>query len=388
MDKIMQVYLCGQNDDSSHEEIFLKLPATPWELVDALDRLNQPSEKDLYMQVEAYYDFDCIAAYIPEKTSLSQLNELSLELGRMRDQDRIAFYGLLRSDAFGKSPGLDFDRLMDIACARDCCHIAEDVDTDEKLGHFLCENGFFPEMDKLSDEIYGRLDFAGIGRQMRMDEHGAYAYGCYVAADGDIPHIERSYEITAPEYTVMLELWKDGDNAKSLLLSMPTTSSEMDFALQELEIKERSEVSYTCVDCRVPQLMDAITETGNIAIANHTARMLDTLNQHQLSKYKAMLEVIQPPDLTTATLLIDTVEQYVIDEKLRSPMDVAKEQLKCIVGQKEAALLEKHLNLYSYGEALIEQDHGVLTMYGYFLRRDGEPILTPQQPKAEMEMKF
>ena len=48
MAKIMRIYLCGQDWTESREEMYVDLPATPWELVDALEKLNLVSEGDLY----------------------------------------------------------------------------------------------------------------------------------------------------------------------------------------------------------------------------------------------------------------------------------------------------------------------------------------------------
>lgn len=55
MGKIMRVYLCGQEWAESREELMIDLPATPWELVDALEKLNLTSEKDIYTHVEECY---------------------------------------------------------------------------------------------------------------------------------------------------------------------------------------------------------------------------------------------------------------------------------------------------------------------------------------------
>ena len=88
----MRVYLCGQDWTDSHEEMWMDLPATPWELVDAMERLGLSSEADLYVQAEEYYDFDYIQSFIPDSTTLSQLNELCgiLRQGKQRLQEHDA----------------------------------------------------------------------------------------------------------------------------------------------------------------------------------------------------------------------------------------------------------------------------------------------------------
>ena len=125
MGKVMRVYLCGQDWTNSHEEMYLDLPAAPWELVDTMEKLNLTEEADLYVQAEEYYDFDYIQGFIPECTSLSQLNEHCATLNSMDEMDRIGFCGLLQSSAFFDRFSLGIDKLMDIAQAKGCYHIAD-----------------------------------------------------------------------------------------------------------------------------------------------------------------------------------------------------------------------------------------------------------------------
>jgi hypothetical protein len=70
------------------------------------------------------------------------------------------------------------------------------------------------------------------------------------------------------------------------------------------------------------------------------------------------------------------VEDYILTPSLRTPEDVARDDLRGIVNEIDAELLTKHLNLYAYGRALMEQQNTLFTDYGLIGRRDGQPILT------------
>ena len=54
------------------------------------------------------------------------------------------------------------------------------------------------------------------------------------------------------------------------------------------------------------------------------------------------------------------------------------------MGRENADLLCRYLNLYGYGEALIQQYGGELTDYGLLTRADGQPVqnLRPAHPGA------
>lgn len=53
--KVISVYM-GNPDNSNHAE--LELPATPWELLDALDKLRLEDGQQLYWQVEDMGDMN------------------------------------------------------------------------------------------------------------------------------------------------------------------------------------------------------------------------------------------------------------------------------------------------------------------------------------------
>lgn len=386
MGKIMRVYLCGQEWTESREELSLDLPATPWELMDALDKLNLSAEREVYTQVEEYYDFGYIQGLIPESTSLSRLNELCAVLDSMDEHERIGFRGVLQSSLFYDQANIDFDRLMDIALARDCYHIA-DVGDDEQLGRFLCLNGFVDGTEGLPEKIYELLDFARIGKQFRMDEHGVFAGGCYISPDGDIPHTTICYGISPPEYTVMLEVVNKEDMTKRFTLALPTDTSDMAHALKQVGAESWSEVVCLCTDCQVPKLMEAITQSNNIVTANRLAEMLEHLPAEDISKFKAILEVINCEDLTTASLIAQDLDSYMLSESIRNPEELGKWQLTYMLSDEDRDLILKHLNLYAYGKEVLEQDTALISSYGLIERTDKQTILTQaQQTCPQMEM--
>ena len=387
MGKVMRVYLCGQDWTSSHEEMYLDLPAAPWELVDAMEKLNLTEEADLYVQAEEYYDFDYIQGFIPESTSLSQLNELCGALDSMDEMDRIGFQGLLQSSAFYDRFNLGFEKLMDIAQAKDCYHIAEGVGNDAELGRYLCLNGFIDGTLELPEKVYELLNFEKIGKDFRMAEHGAFADGCYIAPDGEIPHREMHYEICPPEYVVMLDVFNREDSTKHWLLAAPAVPEEMDSALRHIGAESWDEAVCICTDCQIPQLMETVTQTGNIAAINRFAGILEGVPAEDITKLKAVLEVMHCDDLITASLIAGELDNYMLSENIRGAEDYGRWQLDYMLSSADRDLILKHINLYAYGKELLEQDAAVISTYGLIERKDNQPILSQaQQEPSQMTM--
>ena len=85
MDKnIFGVYLAkeGVPDNEAHAE--LDLPASPWALWDAMDKVRLQEGETLYLEIDKYYRFDALAPHLAGlDISLNELNDLAGELARL-----------------------------------------------------------------------------------------------------------------------------------------------------------------------------------------------------------------------------------------------------------------------------------------------------------------
>ena len=273
------------------------------------------------------------------------------------------------------------------ALARDCYHIAANAGNDKQLGHFLCTTGFITGTEELPEALYELLDLERIGKQFRTDERGVFVDGYFVSPYGDIPHAEVCYGIYPPEYTVMLDVANRADMTKRFPLALPASSSDMEHALKKVGAETWSDVVCTCTDCRVPQLTAAITQVDNIATANRFAEILDNLPVENISKLKAVLEVTNCEDLTTASLIAQDLDSYMLSEDIRNPEELGRWQLRYMLADEDKDLILKHLNLYAYGKDVLEQDTALMSSYGLIERTDGQPIIAQtEQAFPQMDM--
>ena len=79
--------------------------------------------------------------------------------------------------------------------------------------------------------------------------------------------------------------------------------------------------------------------------------------------------------------LTEQLDAYNLNWAAASPEDVARGELRRSMGEENADLLCWYLNLYGYGEALIQQYGGELTDYGLLTRADGQPVQKPLPPQ-------
>lgn len=219
-DEIFSVYLTPA-DYSKLAYAKLDLPASPWKLLDALDKVRLPEGDSLYLEITDYRDFEVLrSSLVCSATNLLELNDLAERLSRLNEVQRIAFEGLVRVD-FQKQESITLKRLRDLTESVDCCHVVESVVSDGQLGRFYAENGFVPEVEGMSDAAFELLDFEKVGKMARMGECGVYVpsgisgLGGYVVQHSDLksaPEITLNQPVE-PAYTIHLRLTAHHDMA-------------------------------------------------------------------------------------------------------------------------------------------------------------------------------
>ena len=397
MNKIFGVELSG----GSGRYCELDLPATDYELLDALDKLRLANGEPMRLEVCNYYDFAYLAPFLSDESNLYELNALSRKLADLKPAQQTAFAGLLKMEIEKRNGDILVPKLINLAYSAECCHVVAEALNDSQLGRFYADNGFIPITENVPDSVYELLDFEALGRKARNEERGVFVdrdtYGCsgYVTRHTDLVEAYEDMDLTPkkPPYTVLLELTKGWfhdpsyDSEKTVQLWFPSSPAEMDHALNELGAATWAEVSFQCVDCRVPALMDAVSGANNVAEVDRFSQWLDNIPQEKLAGYKALLAATQCRDLQNAMMLMDALDSYIFTPSFSSPVDVARGELKVTMAESDAEILLPHVNLYTYGEALLQSQHAILTEYGVIERQDGQPILTQQSQEMGMRMK-
>ena len=187
--KIFEVYLAKEDVPNNEAYAKLDLPASLWELWDALDKVRLQTDDILYMEIEYYFAFEYLSPHLDGlDIGLNELNDLAALLSALEEVQEAAFEGLFsmevqrKVNANGGVITLQDLRDLAVSAKTDCYHVVEAAD-DAQLGRFYAENDFVPELEGISDAVFEMLDFAGIGRMMRCSENGVFC-GQSVCAAG------------------------------------------------------------------------------------------------------------------------------------------------------------------------------------------------------------
>ena len=398
--KIFEVYLAKEGIPNNEAYAKLDLPASPWELWDALDKVRLQTDDILYMEIEGYDAFEYLSPHLDGlDISINELNDLASLLSALDEVQEAAFEGLFsmevqrKVNANGGVITLQDLRDLAVSAKTDCYHVVEAAD-DAQLGRFYAENDFVPELEGISDAVFEMLDFAGIGRMMRCGENGVFVDSLYVLRDGELttaPPVQK----TLPEkpgylFRLTLGLHPDIGDARTVTLNLPAAEAELLDAQEQLGVEGWEGVTVIDYDGIIPyaaNFTDLPMELDEFNVLAAAVRDMPS-PEKQLPKLKALLKKFEVQDIATAISLTECLDDYVLTPEISSPQETAIDHLRFMTDDHSAELLLSHVNLYAYGCDLIKEDNATLSPYGLLHRADYQPMLSPVQETQKMEMKM
>ena len=398
--KIFEVYLAKEGIPNNEAYAKLDLPASLWELWDALDKVRLQTDDILYMEIEDYDAFEYLSPHLDGlDISLNELNDLAAQLAALDEVQEAAFEGLFsmevqrKVNANGGVITLQDLRDLAVSAKTDCYHVVEAAD-DAQLGRFYAENEFIPELDGISDEVFEMLDFAGIGRMMRCSENGVFVNSLYVLRDGELttaPPVQKALpEKPGYLFRLTLGLHPDIGDARTVTLDLPAAEAELLDAQEQLGVEGWEGVTVIDYDGIIPYAADFTDLPMELDEFNVLAAAVRDMPspEKQLPKLKALLKQFEVQDIATAISLTECLDDYVLTPDLSSPQETAIDHLRFMTDDHSAELLLSHVNLYAYGCDIIKEDNATLSPYGLLHRADYQPMLSPMQETQKMEMKM
>ena len=398
--KIFEVYLAKEDVPNNEAYAKLELPASPWELWDAMEKVRLQTDDILYMEIEDYFAFAYLSPHLDGlDISLNELNDLAALLSALDEVQEVAFDGFLRMEVQNKVDTnggvIMLQDLRDLAVSAktDCYHVVDAAD-DAQLGRFYAENEFIPELDGVSNEVFEMLDFAGIGRMMRCNENGVFVGSLYVLRDGELttaPPVQK----TLPEkpgylFRLTLGLRPDFGGNRTAVLDMPASEEALAAAQEQLGTLNWENTVVLNYDGILPNAVFFADLPSELEAFNEFAKAVQNIPfpEKQLPKLKALLKQFEVQDIATAISLTECLDDYVLTPEISSPQETAIDQLHFMTDDHSVELLISHVNLYAYGCDIIKEDNAVLSPYGLLHRADYQPMLSPMQETQKMEMKM
>ena len=345
----------------------LTLPAAPWAMQDALEKLELRDGENPSWEVLQTHRCDRIYPFLNQDDSLFELNALCQQLSVLDNRQTTIVEGLIKAEFDQGARPVPMQRMIDMAYSTDRCHFLDGITTDAQLGRFCAENGFVPEADDLSDEAFELLDFTKIGREFRQTGGGVFTSGGYVQRHDELREVSKYMDFTPkkPDYAILAETG---------------SGCEVKFPFPANEPMGTEPVR--CVDCMVPALIGA---GGGMERIDLLARRLSGLEgAGTLAKYKALLAATECDDVECALDLVDELDQYALSAALREPDEVARAKLEQFLPNDVRQALLPYVQLYAFGTVLVHSQGSEITEYGLIERSGGGPVRTEHQGVPQM----
>lgn len=375
MDKVFTVELA--TDKRRYCE--LELPATPYELLDALEKLQmKPGEQPKWEFIENNR-LHFLHVHLTDECDLYQLNALATRLEELDSNGGIAFEGLFNQELAKKDGPITIATMIDLAYSTDCCMVFEGVNTLSKLGEVYAESGLMPELDNLPDCVLQLLDFKKLGDKMQTEDGGILVNRGYVSPQSDLKQVYDTLTLIPkePDYVFSLMVgqypFESNDKPENLVrLDLPATPDALADALNACGAASWEEAVFEARDSAIPHILEELDCDG-IDDLNELAKAIQYRQERsELPKLKAVLHAADCHNISTATFIAKNLDDYIHEVSQRSPEEVGLEELRYTMDSEALKILQKHINLYAYGNDVMALNHSRLTPYGLVERKDGE----------------
>ena len=406
MDKKFELIISRPGSFGANTSATLALPATPYELADALDKARVTDEKVIHSIEILSCELDYLPQFLSPSTNLYELNHLAHRLSALSQWELDCFEGMVMMDTIQTNYApIAVERLINMTHSMENCQIAYEAHDDASLGLFYADNGFVPELEILPENVFKWLEYGKIGKEMREGEGGVFTPSGYVVQNGEISQAYKSGDAIPtqkPDYAVLFKVTKGYfndpkyDNELTTFLKLPTDDKELYRAVGEVDATSPEECAFTAVDCIVPRLTEIINNTLDVSIGdccgqmNELARQLQQLdNTGDIPTYKAMLEAA-PKDISLeeALDLAYQTESFSLLREVSSPADYAAKEIHRLMSYENDVGLEKYFDLPGYGRHIIEKNGIAKTSYGLLEPQDGQTVeQCLGRPDQSMEMR-
>ena len=374
--------------DGKGNYIELELPASDYELLDALERLGAEPVGHPDCTVIQHHDYTFLAPLLCESKPLYEFNGLARRLAELDPYESLSFEGLIQMEVEKKEGAITLPKLIDLAYSTDCCNYAPAY-TDEDLGRFYAENDFLPELGNVPDEIYKLLDFGKIGKNIREGEGGVFTPRGYVVQTSDLAQVYDTMDFRPhkPDYVFRLTLGSS-DNERTTVLELPADPDTLNTSMAELRVDLLEDAVIKDFD-GVPLDLDlGPSWMGSLDSLNELARSVQALEeQGQLTKLKAVLHAADCHNVEDALIFAEDIDHYILMPTQHRAEDLGRDKLRCLLDSQTFQALYRYVDLDAYGRELLADRNGAMTPYGMVQRQDCGIIQVPEAPQDTMKVR-
>lgn len=379
------IYADCHENDRGYQGAALELPATPYEVRDALQRARVQEGGGYTLEgAGGWPDFLWNALFgstVSGENALEELNLLAHAVSRMDEMQAGIFEGAvkLRMEETGKET-VTLKELINLSACLDDYEFQPGVTNDASLGRACMEGGMLDIVENLPDGAAELLDPTKVGKALRNSDHGAftprgYVYRGTAAVRQDFydgKHLPACGEDHQGLLSLRIEKLDAPGRENGVWLELPADEKAIQWAL--LSVGEESFDACRIAEAKsiIPAFQYQLAGDEDIGKLNTLAGRLRELQREMpddlmLMKYKAVLELEQCFDLDMALDIAANLGCYDFGPDILSP-DAYGEYVLQSAGIDTGDPAFCRFDFRGYGERQIEQAGYVFTRYGAISR--------------------
>ena len=354
-----------------------EFPMNVFEIQDTLDRLKIPDDKPIVQFEFLEHDnmeFPFALCLRDFSADIYRLNLFAERLENLDFSEMTAFKSMLKTN-----PESSFEDILKMTYGLDSVIIYPCSDCRE-LGETVIKNEMMPEIESCSDEILELLDREKVGRLMQEREGGVFINEHYCVTSGYEPP-DINIEIGRPEncFFRLLIVPEEEKIEQARWISLPCE-------------KEITSDFYNgiCLDFQsaLPNLR--FDDAHKIGTLNELAKQISQLSHDNFVKLKAVMELENIHEISAAIDCIERLTEYEFDRNIFDQGDFGRAYLLKNIHKNFDCSAFKDMNLYDFGQVILERKQGEITSYGALSGRGQElysvlTVLSEQQLDEDFE---
>ena len=351
------------NYDDKHS-LTVQLPKTPLELYDMLDKLGVDNKYcNVYMNIDdnRIPEEMCVGGFYDD---IFKLNLLAQRLEQLTPSYTAGFKAVLMAHE-----DYNLDDLILVTYGLDAYPIYPCRDYTE-LGEVVIDNNMIPEVENCPDELVEYLDNAAIGKLAAEQFRGTFIGGYYCEVS-DYEPPDMKITIDKPlrnEFQILI-----GETEKTAQwCPMPYNGEYTEEQVYEL----RSPLPY-------------IDHVENISKLNELAEKIAALDNADLVKLKAVMELGEIENEEGAIEVIDSLSEFEFDPLPRDENSYGKKYLQKLLPHEFDIEMLEAANLVDIGSRILNAKGGMVTSYGIISGQGQElyaPLCQEQEHNEDEEM--
>lgn len=310
--------------------------------------------------------------FFDTEKSRSELDFLSQRIEGLTDAEKDVFTAALNIEK-----PLSIMEIVNLSCNLDKFKLWNQVHDAKQLGMAVIERE-----QELSKTFALLLDAEQIGKAYQDSHAGWYSESGYVMRTGEtLQVIYNGKALPSPDYDRMgifqLRLYTSeyaDTHSNNYCLSLPASEEKLEFARENLQVKDLSEVSIVSIRSSNTSLENYLPLDYQIEELNVFSQQLQKLNitdsESELEKLKVALIAEMPNDMKTVMEIMNNLNRYeILPEYIKTERDYAEfliEKEKIYIDPQ----LEDYTDLDSFGEYRINHDGVIHTVHGLVVREE------------------